>query len=219
MTKDETIKKRVVDQLYWDGRVDASNIEVEVDNGTVTLKGAVPNYTTRHDAVLDAWFVNGVKKLKNEIEVKYPSTVKLPDDNQIKSIIDNKLFWSPYLNASDIDVSVESGFVKLEGTVDSYWKKKRVEEITSMVDGIYSIENKLAVVPSESIVDKTIADWVVDAMDRNMHVDPDNVTVRVEDSIVTLTGTVSDWLEYRAAMNAAEYTTGVTDVIDLLKIE
>ena len=38
-TKDEQIKKLAVDTLYWDSRVDASDIDVEVKDGVVTLTG------------------------------------------------------------------------------------------------------------------------------------------------------------------------------------
>ena len=35
--KDETIETDVSDAIYWDNRIDASNIIVEVANGVVTL--------------------------------------------------------------------------------------------------------------------------------------------------------------------------------------
>ena len=41
---DETIDKQVVDQLYWDSRVNASEVAVTVQNGKVTLHGTVPSY-------------------------------------------------------------------------------------------------------------------------------------------------------------------------------
>jgi osmotically-inducible protein OsmY len=44
---DENIKKDVVDDLYWDNRIDASEINVTVDNGLVTLSGQVATYGER----------------------------------------------------------------------------------------------------------------------------------------------------------------------------
>ena len=75
-TKDEQIKKAVVDMLYWDNRVDASNIDVEVTDGAVTLRGTVPSYTIKEAALFDAWKVIGVKKVDNNCYVKFPSTAK-----------------------------------------------------------------------------------------------------------------------------------------------
>ena len=54
-SKDEQIKKAVVDMLYWDSRVDASDIHVEVTDGEVTLRGTVPSYATKEAALFDAW--------------------------------------------------------------------------------------------------------------------------------------------------------------------
>jgi osmotically-inducible protein OsmY len=44
------------------------------------------------------------------------------------------------------------------------------------------------------------------------------VTIEVVDGIVTLTGTVPTWSARRAAVNAAEFTRGVIDVIDDLDV-
>jgi hyperosmotically inducible protein len=51
---EEQIKRDVVDQLYWDNRVDASDVTVEVSNGTVTLRGTVPTYFASTAALNDA---------------------------------------------------------------------------------------------------------------------------------------------------------------------
>jgi len=127
----EDIKKDVVDQLYWDDRIDASNVKAEVTNGAVTLTG------------------------------------------------------------SDIEVSVRSGWVTLNASVDAYWKKLRAEEIATTLTGVLGVTNELAVVPSDAYEDKLIADNIVSALDRNVHVDAESVDVRVNDGVVTLSGSVS----------------------------
>jgi len=52
---DELIKKDVIEQLVRDDRIDASNIHIEVSNGTVTLRGEVPTYFSKTSAFEDAW--------------------------------------------------------------------------------------------------------------------------------------------------------------------
>ena len=59
-TETEKIKQNVVNHLCRDGRVDASDIEVQVDGSRVTLSGTVPDrvaYCTAYDA---AKFTGGV---------------------------------------------------------------------------------------------------------------------------------------------------------------
>ncbi len=220
MTKtEESLKKRVVDQLYWDDRVNASDIKVEVHGSTVKLSGNVPSYRAREDAVLDAWTIDGVSGVENEIEVEFPTTYKVPTDDTIKTKIDNRLLWNTYIDSTDVDTKVNAGFVELEGSVDAYWKKIRAEQLASDVDGVIDIQNEIAVVPTESIVDKAIAEDITSALDRNLNVDVDDVNVRVKNGEVTLTGTVPSWSAYRSTINAAEFTAGVIEIEDNLKIE
>ncbi|TXT56770.1 MAG: hypothetical protein BAJATHORv1_20363 [Candidatus Thorarchaeota archaeon] len=217
--KSELIKKRVIDQLFWDNRVDASDIEVAVDGTEVKLKGKVPSYTARERAVLDTWTVQDVTKVENELDIEYPSIIEIPNDDEIETRIERQLFWNTYIDSTEIDIDVDKGSVDLEGTTDAYWKKIRAEQLASDVTGVTYIDNKLAVVPSEDIMDKAIAEDIISALDRKILVDAEDVTVRVEDGKVTLSGTVPHWSAYRAAMDAAEYAIGVTRIEDQLIIE
>jgi len=56
----EQIKMDIVDQLYWDARVDASKIEVHVSHGEVTLSGTVPDFESLQAAENDTWMIPGV---------------------------------------------------------------------------------------------------------------------------------------------------------------
>ncbi|MBD3405757.1 MAG: BON domain-containing protein [Candidatus Lokiarchaeota archaeon] len=217
--KAELIKKRVTDQLFWDNRVDASDIEIAVDGTKVKLKGKVPSYTARERAILDAWTVQDVTKVENELDIEYPSIIEIPDDDEIKTRIEQQLFWNTYIDSTDIDIDVDNGTVELEGTTDAYWKKLRAEQLASDVTGVVLIDNKIAVVPSESIVDKIVAENIIAAMERNPLIDPDSVTVTVDQGKATLSGTVSHWTAYRAAMDAAEFATGVIKIEDQIVIE
>jgi len=80
VVSDEKIKKDVVDQLYWDSRVDASDIDIEVDDGKVILKGEFPDYGSKASASSDAWTIEGVTAVENDIAVDYPSSMTVPTD-------------------------------------------------------------------------------------------------------------------------------------------
>ncbi|MFO7836525.1 MAG: BON domain-containing protein [Candidatus Thorarchaeota archaeon] len=216
---DEAIKKDIIDELYWDNRVDSSDITVQVDNGDVTLNGTVSDYTSSKNAVLDAWDAEGVTEVKNNLEVEIPTEVSVPTDSEIKSNIADMLEWNASIDASEIEVDVSAGVVTLDGVVDAYWKKLRAEDVTSRATGVLNVVNELAVVPTEDVLDKAIAEDVVSALETKFTVNADDVDVKVEDGIVTLSGTLPSWTSYRAAMDAAENTLGVTDVVDQLIIE
>ncbi len=216
--RDEEIKKRIVDQLYWDTSVDASKVQVKVENGKVTLTGTVPNYNARRRAESDACQVRDVLWVDNRLIVQYPSIVAVPTDSEIKQSIVRMLSDNPDLDTAEIHVKVQDGCVTLEGSVDAYWKKWEATNVGSKVRGICDIRNILTVVPTHTISDKAIAEEVAGAIERNRNVDLEDVDVEVEDGVVTLTGSVPNWAARMAAVNAAEFTQGVIDVIDNLSI-
>ena len=208
----EKIKKDVVDELYWDASVDASNIKVTVTDSEVTLEGTVPNFATRYDAAVDTWGIEGVKKVNNNLTVRFPATFTAPTDAEIKRNAKNTLMWNPDIYSPDINVSVKDGAVILEGTVDMYWKRWKAENLLSDLTGVKEIKNHLAVVPGDGFVDKSIATDIENALKRSLYVSAEDVAVKVNDGNVTLSGTVPTYYSRMKAFDAAINTAGVTDV-------
>ncbi|HEX8948255.1 MAG TPA: BON domain-containing protein [Dissulfurispiraceae bacterium] len=213
---DDDIKRDVTEQLYWDGRVDASNIRVEVSGGTVRLDGAVPSYSARQAAYVSALSVPGVASVENNLIVRYPEGAAKPADNDIKSSIENIFKWSADVDPKDVAVSVSAGAVTLRGAVGSYWQKIRAEELAANVGGVLGVTDELAVVPTEEVSDSSIGDYIMAALDRIAEIDPNTLDVKVENGVVTLSGRVPDWGMYHTVRDIARYTPGVVNVIDYL---
>ncbi|MFO8037246.1 MAG: BON domain-containing protein [Anaerolineales bacterium] len=210
--KDETIKKEVVDQLYWDNRVDADDVTVHVDNGVVTLKGTVPTHGARSSAVTDTWMIDGVTSVEDKIDVEISPTLEIPTDAEIRHNIENILSWNTDIDVMDIDVTVEGGVVTLEGTVDEYWKKWKAVELVSDVSGVIDVIDEMTVVPTGSFIDQDIAETINDALNRNLYIDAEDITVEVEHGKVTLTGVVPTNFVRSKAGDIASYTAGVIEV-------
>lgn len=215
---DEQIKKDVVDQLYWDQRVDASDVEVAVDDGEVSLSGVVPNFISRQAAENDVISIPGVLKVNNQLEVLYPTAITLPTDDEIQTHLESVIKWNSYMDESGIGISVEDGVVTLKGSVDSYWKKERLDDVARDILGVKDVVNELAVVPTKDIADQVIAETIMDALDRNIFVDAESLEVTVRNGEVTLTGNVEEWNTFRTAYEIALYTPGVTNVINNLTL-
>jgi osmotically-inducible protein OsmY len=66
---DERIREDVSDRLMHDDSLDATNIEVEIDNGEVTLSGPVENRADKRRAEDCIENVGGVKHVQNNIRV------------------------------------------------------------------------------------------------------------------------------------------------------
>lgn len=216
---EEKIKRDVVDQLYWDQRVDSSDIKVSVDDNTITLSGVVSSFTEKKQAATDAWSIEGVSEVNNEIRVEYPSSLTIPTDEEIKENIETTLLLNLELDSSEIKISVRNGIVTLEGTVDSFWKKNKTEDVISDLLGVIDIVNKLTIVPTKTFTDQEIAEDILNSIERNYRADVNKINVKVEKGEIFLSGKLSDWNSYQTVLNIAENTKGVINVEDNIRIQ
>ena len=213
---DEGIAKDVVDSLYWDSRVDASKVSVRVDDGIVTLSGTLPTYSSREAVLEDTWVITGVRDVVNQLKVEY--RVEVLSDSEIQSNIEDTFTSDDNLYPFNINVSVVEGWVTLEGTVDAFWKKVKAEDLSSGRRGVVGLTNKIAVVPTQSIADEKLAQTIINALDRNVNVNVDDINVTVEKGNVALTGKVPTWSSKRAAYDTARYSLGVKEVDDRIAV-
>jgi len=213
------IKKDVVDQLCWDSRIDASRIKVEVVDSKIVLTGQVPSYSARWIAEKDAWIVAGSASIDNKIEISHPRDTQTLSDESLRSNIESMFMWNPVIDSTKIKVIVAEGVVTLEGSVEAYWKKMRVEELASEVKGVRGIVNRLAVVPTRELIDEVIAKDITYALSRTRSLDVADVDVLVEHGVVTLTGSVPNALAFQAAGNCAAHAKGVLNVKNKLTVK
>lgn len=214
----EETKKRIIDQLFWDNRVDASTINVEIVDGTVRLFGKVDSRLAHQAAEADAYAVPGVTRVDNLLSVITPREIKPLSPEEIHNAVRSIFSWNPDLADQDIVIEVDANVVRLEGAVDTYWKKKKAENLAGDVLGVAVVDNLLTVVPTHDLLDEIIAENIIDALDRNVDIDVDMIDIQVEKGEVTLSGTVPGWSAYRTAQNIAQFTPGVTDIRNDLAI-
>ncbi len=206
----EEMKKEVVDQLYWDVRLDASDIEVTVDNNRVTLTGTVPSFQARNAAVEDAYAIPGVFAVDDNISVRYVEP--LPPDEEIETRIRSSLEWNADVKSDRIEVQVDDGVVTLRGKANTLWEKLEAENVTSSIKGATYVVNNIAVVPTGDVVDEQIAARVTEALERGFLVDADKIDVTVQDGVVILEGKVPSWNSRNLVLNIVRSTPGVVDI-------
>ncbi|HET7461593.1 MAG TPA: BON domain-containing protein [Longimicrobium sp.] len=66
---DDEVRKDVEEALFYDTWVDAESISVDVSDGVVTLRGALPDHDEIRYATDDAWEVEGVRGVRTELRV------------------------------------------------------------------------------------------------------------------------------------------------------
>ena len=72
---DDELKNKVNGNLRKNDKLDASHIEVYINNSVITLKGSVRTYEERDMAGQIAWNVPGVSEVFNDLQVTEPETV------------------------------------------------------------------------------------------------------------------------------------------------
>jgi osmotically-inducible protein OsmY len=67
---DGELKTEIEEALFYDTWVDAQRIAVEVQDGVVTLRGALPSHEEVRYATDDAWEIAGVRGVRSELVVE-----------------------------------------------------------------------------------------------------------------------------------------------------
>ncbi len=215
----ESIKKGVVDSLFWDSRVDASEIKVAVHGDSVTLTGSVPTFEARRAAEEDTWIILGVEHVDNQLAVQLVGEGERLSDRDVLERVECVLGWDADLDVGAIHATVEKGIVTLHGKVRYLWEKIRVQQRIEGLAGVKEIRNELHVEPPEPVADATIATRVCDALTRNLNVDADMIQIEVNGGIVRLRGAVPTHAAHKAALESAGFTDGVVSVEDHIAVD
>lgn len=77
-------------------------------------------------------------------------------DERIKDDLNDRLSDDSFIDASDIDVTVEGNEVVLTGSVDTKEEKRRAEDIAERISGVKNVENRLKVRSRENTGGATI---------------------------------------------------------------
>lgn len=140
-TSDDEIAKRAANILGWDSQVPNDAIEITVQNGWVTLKGAVDWQFQRRAAEDDVRKLSGVAGVNNHITIK--SRVQVPE---IQTRIEDALKRNAEIEAKGIRVTVRGGTVTLAGTVHDWIEHDAIKNAAWSAPGVQSVEDHLTFV-------------------------------------------------------------------------
>jgi osmotically-inducible protein OsmY len=141
--------------------------------------------------------------------------------NEIKQDVRDELLWDPRVNDGKVKIDVNNNVVTLSGSVDSYTQRLCAALDAERVFGVSAVVNHLdVVVPSfHARSDKDIARAAVDALQWNVDVPANRITVRVDNGTVTLDGSVDWYYQKSAAESAVQGLFGVRSVVDRILVE
>lgn len=206
---DQMITDHVEDELLFDQAVMSLNIDVETDDGIVTLTGQVNNILAQERATKIVQLVKGVRSVINRVKV-VPSSERT--DQQIRKDVEAALLADPATESYDLTVSVSDGMVTLKGETDSWQEKELAATVAKGVRGVTGFNNRMAVNVDVDRPDYEIQQEIAKALEWSVHVNyPSPITVKVDDGVVTLTGTVGSAAEQSHAIQLA-WVSGVSKV-------
>ena len=215
MKNDLDLQRDVFDELKWEPAVHSTNIGVIVKDGVVTLEGVVDSYPEKWAAERAAKRVSGVKALALELEVKLPGSGQQTDAD-IAEAAENALKWDVLVPQDRIKVTVEKGFLTLEGQVDWQMERSAAERAVLNLTGVMGIANEITIKPS--VAPSDIKAKIEAALKRSAILDAQQIKVMVDGGKVTLSGSVSSWAEWDEAESAAWAAPGVNEVKNLIAV-
>jgi osmotically-inducible protein OsmY len=219
-----------------------SEPQVAVRDGEATLTGTVPTLRAKWAAEQAARDVSGVRKVRDDLTVENPS--KIPSETIARNV-EGVLERDAYLGNNKITITASGNDVKLRGDVDSEYEARRASRLTAGIMGVSTVKNELTVngQPSKEHAaswlphhyhpfawlfgskperakpsdDTRILKDIENQLYWSPFVDRDQVHVKVENGVATLSGMVDTWGEHGAAIENA-YEGGAKEVRDELKV-
>lgn len=165
---DDEVESAIRAALTTSAALAANEINVQVENGRVELKGKVDSYYEKWVAEDLADRTPGVVALDNQIVVRgtrtvVPASIFYPQradegawvyspvspdetksDAHLADAIRRELAWSPFADAEDIHVEVQDGVATLTGKVDS-WSERRAAGENAFQAGARQVINQLQI--------------------------------------------------------------------------
>jgi osmotically-inducible protein OsmY len=140
--RDVELAKRVRLALLRNPYTHQHEIGVNVNNHRVMLDGTVRSRLMKAKAEDVVSGVKGVVVVINNIKIKRKWNPK--EDSEIKTDIENELWWSVFVDEDDIAVSVKKGVATLMGVVDTL-RERRVAPENAKEGGAKDVRNRLKV--------------------------------------------------------------------------
>jgi osmotically-inducible protein OsmY len=138
---DDEIAAAAVNSLEWDVVVPRNQVEINVENGWITLSGQVDWNYQRDAAEQDIRRLPGVVGVTNLISIKPKVNV-----SNISDDITHALHRSWFFDPTTIKVSAEGGKVRLTGTVSSPHDRQIAASTAWAAPGTTDVENDIVVV-------------------------------------------------------------------------
>ena len=217
MKTDSQLQQDVMAELQWEPMLCATEIGVSAKMGVITLTGTVDCYAKKQEAEDAAKKVAGVKVVIEKIEVKYANSWASKDDGEIADEVVNSFNLNWEIPTEKVKVTVEKGWVTLEGQVEWDFQRIAAKKAVKNLMGVLGVSDNITIT-SEAANTSEKSD-IERAIARNWSVADKKIGVKVANHLATLTGTVDSWYQKDEAGRLAANAPGVWKVENELVVE
>ncbi|MGD8700793.1 MAG: BON domain-containing protein [Desulfosarcina sp.] len=223
---DREIAQDIIQTLRWDVLVDHALIDVEVNDGKVTLSGIVGSLAEKHRAIGDAYVANVSEVDAERLEVQgwardpqlKGDKYKNLSDSDIRDALQDALTLDPRVASFDVAPDVNAGVVTLRGKVDNLKARRAAYQTASNTVGVVRVVNRIKVRLPEMVDDKKLEDRIKDAFIRDPIVESFEITVNVRNGVADLFGSVGTAFERLQAGDLAARVNGIIDVNNYIAV-
>jgi osmotically-inducible protein OsmY len=155
---DQDILTDVRRMLQWDADVAQRKLDVKVQDGVVTLSGAVHNAAEKRRAVGLSWVAgvkhvdvtplavsNGAGRTLTQARRSGGAPLEMKSDAQLAAAINNELQADDRLAKSSIEVKVQDGVVTLQGEASDEHAKRVAQQIPYGLLGVAKVKDEVRV--------------------------------------------------------------------------
>jgi len=215
---DFALREKIVHGLSRDPDLSKENFSVILVNGGVVYSGPVKNCALKRRALMLAATTRGVINVTDEMTVPRGDVADPELAKAVTSLLSDA---AASLGLKALDVRVADGVLTLDGTVDSVVSRGHAEEIVGTVLGVTRISNHLRPANAPTAHDdasllKSELDYLGDFHNYSF---PGNITVKVEQGVVTLKGKTSMFMGRQQAALVASLVIGATRVDNRIQID
>jgi osmotically-inducible protein OsmY len=234
------IESRLITAYSLNEHLNPFDIQVDSENGQVTIKGAVPSESQRRLALQLARDLGAVRTVTDQLEVKPDQAAsddselyQLVEDANITTRVQLQLLWNSQTGGLDIEVNSNNGRVTLRGTASNAAERRKAEEIALHTQGVRGVDNEIEIDGKASPSDKPadllsqaagqVKDtWITTRVAASLRFDnaikDGRIDVSTNDGVVSLTGEVRSSEQRKQAAAVARGIYGVNRVENKLEI-
>ncbi|MCW7541128.1 BON domain-containing protein [Aquabacterium sp. A7-Y] len=215
MKTDTEMKRDVEAELAWDPAIRSEGIGVAVKDGVVTLSGRLETYAEKWAVEKALRRLTGIKAVALELEVKL-SPDHRRSDTDVARAAEMAIQWNAGLPPDKIRVTVDKGWITLEGEVQWDYQRVNAEKALRNLTGVLGINNEISLEPKATPED--LERRIREALTRQAVREAQDMEIRVTDNVATLRGQVNSLRERQAAFGAAWSAPGIRAVVNQLTV-